>query len=45
MTDLKTLAADAPKPVVNEPIVTPAMPQTDKGAETPGTPEIKTSSK
>lgn len=44
MTNPNTFAADAPKPEVNAPSVTPATPQPDKGAPMTDKPEEKSTS-
>ena len=44
MTNLANLAADAPKPEENTPIVTPAAPQPEQGAPMPDKPEEKSTS-
>jgi hypothetical protein len=44
MTNPTIIAADAPKPEVNAPAVTPVTPQPDKGAPAQDKPEVKSTS-
>jgi hypothetical protein len=44
MTNPTIIAADAPKPEVNAPAVTPVTPQPDKGAPAQDKPEEKSTS-